>query len=187
MTSRGFAFGVLGSEWVINGLLGLSSSTGSSPLSSAEVLASWSFVCTGVFGVSTLQTGLADGGGVVRRGGTWFVRDGGGEAGALPIFDVRFSAEARGSSGSSSSEATQKGFSSTTFPDVLGAVEGPFGLKRTRATDSVNVSSSSSDSDTRGSRLTRFLSLAVRGGVGSDAVDAERLRPRRGGTGGGGW
>jgi hypothetical protein len=148
VTSRGFAFGVLGSERVTNGLLGLSSSTGNLPLSSAGVLASWSVVCTGVFGVPALQGGLVDGGGVVRRGGTWFIRDGGGEAGALPILDVRFNVAAGGSSGSSSSEATQKGFSSTTFPDVLGAVEGPFGLKRTRATGSWKVSSSSSKSDT---------------------------------------
>lgn len=157
------------------------------PLSSAGALASSGFVCTGVFGVSALQTGLVDGGGVVRRGGIWFVRDGGGEAGALPMLDVRFNAVARGSSASSSSEATQKGISSTAFTDVFGAVEGPFGLKRTRATGSVKVSSSSSESDARGSRLARFLSLAVRGGVGSDAVDAERLRPRQGGAGGGGW
>ena len=186
MISRDFAFGVLGSERVANGLFGLSSRTKNLILSSALAVASWSVVCTGVFGVSTLQTGLVDGGGVVRRGGTWFVRDGGGEAGALPILDVRFNDVARGSSGSSSSGATQKEFSSTTFPNVLGAVEESFGLKRTRATGSGDLSSSSSESDSRGSRLARFLSLAVRGGVGSDAVDAERLRLRRGRAGGGG-
>lgn len=183
MTSRDFAFGVLGSEWAANGLFGLSSRTKNLILSSTGALASWSVVCTGVFGVSALQTGLVDGGGVVRRGGTWFVRDGGGEAGALPILDVRFNTVARGSSGSSSSE---KVFSSTTFPNVLGAVEESFGLKRTRATGSGDLSCSSSESDSWGSRLARFLSLAVRGGVGSDAVDAERLRLRRGRAGGGG-
>jgi hypothetical protein len=106
------------------------------------------------------------------------------------MLDVRFNDLVRGSSVSSASEAIQKGFSSTTFSDALGAVEESFGLKRTRATGSTNVSlSSSSESDAGSSRLTRFLSLVVRGGVGSDAVDAERLRPRRGGTGcgGGGW
>lgn len=158
------------------------------PLSSAGGLASSTFVCTGVFGVSALRTGLVDGGGVVRRSGTWFVRDGGGEAGALPILDVRFNNVVRVSSFSSSSGAFQKGFSSTTFSDVLGAVEEPFGLNRVRAMGSVKVSSDSSESDARGSRRGRFLSLTVRGGVGSDAIDAERLRPREGaGSGGTGW